>query len=341
MRFDITQLTTYFPGQDPPLDVYVQQILDDVALAEELGFECWWFTEHHFIAYGGAVANPAVMLAAAAARTTRIRLGSAISILPLHHPLRVAEDYAMVDVTSGGRLEFGIGRGNTPMDYTVFGIPPEESRARFVEATDLIVDAWSQERFSHSGTYWQCTDLALFPRPIQRPHPPIWVAGTSDETARWAGQRGYNIMTVPHPFPPERVFPSVEAWRAELAAAGHDPAARHNMAHVRVWVDETAERARAMMEPAIARYEHVSEGGRLGVWRPAEDIAREYDWAGMQAQGRNIYGTPDDVIGGIEASRRNYGFDILGAQFKFGAIPHDAVQRSMRLFAKEVMPAFR
>ena len=123
MRFHIVQLTTYFPDRDPPLDVYFQQILEQIQLAEELGWEGFWFTEHHFIPYGGLIANPAVMMAAAAARTSTIRLGSSISILPLRHPVQTAEDYAMVDVASGGRLEFGIGRGNTLEDYTVYGIP--------------------------------------------------------------------------------------------------------------------------------------------------------------------------------------------------------------------------
>ena len=122
MRFYINILTTYYPDLDPPYDVYYQQILEQIELAEELGWECFMFNEHHFLGYGGLVANPAVLLAAAAARTSRIRLGPCIAILPLRHPLQSAEDYAMVDAVSGGRLEFGIGSGNTPLDYQVFDI---------------------------------------------------------------------------------------------------------------------------------------------------------------------------------------------------------------------------
>jgi hypothetical protein len=107
MRFYINVLTTYFPGLDPPYDIYYEQILAQVQLAEELGWECFMFNEHHFLGYGGLAANPAVLLAAAAARTSRIRLGPCIAILPLRHPLHTAEDYAMVDALSGGRLEFG------------------------------------------------------------------------------------------------------------------------------------------------------------------------------------------------------------------------------------------
>src|SRR6188474_2815217 len=113
-------LPSYNPGLDPPFPTYFRNTLEQIQLAEELGFECFWFTEHHFVLYGGPVPNPAVMMSAAAARTSAIRLGSAISILPLHHPVQIAEDYAMVDVVSGGRLEFGVGLGNTPSDFNVF-----------------------------------------------------------------------------------------------------------------------------------------------------------------------------------------------------------------------------
>ena len=116
MRFYINILTTYFPDLDPPYDVYYQQILEQIELAEELGWECFMFNEHHFLGYGGLVPNPAVLLAAAAARTSRIRLGPCIAILPLRHPLQTAEEYAMVDAVSGGRLEFGVGAGNTDLD---------------------------------------------------------------------------------------------------------------------------------------------------------------------------------------------------------------------------------
>ena len=342
MRFHIVQLTTYFPDRDPPLDVYFQQILEQVQLAEELGWEGFWFTEHHFIPYGGLIANPAVMMAAAAARTSRIRLGSSISILPLRHPVQTAEDYAMVDVASGGRLEFGIGRGNTLEDYTVYGIPVEESRGRFEEATDVILAAWTRERFGHKGTFWDLPDVALYPKPIQRPHPPIWVAGTSEETLHWAGQRGYNVMTVPHPFPPERVQPAVAAWRAGLVEHGHDPATRHNMSHLRVWIDENAERAREMGERAIGMYEQVAQQRtRLSNLVPLDGRDGAYDWEGMRAQGRNVYGNPDEVIAAIHRGVANYGYDIMGTQFFFGGIPHEDVKRAMHLFAREVMPALR
>ena len=337
MRFYVNILTTYFPDRDPPYDVYYQQILEQIELAEELGFECFMFNEHHFLGYGGLIANPAVMLAAAAARTSRIRLGTCIAITPLRHPLQSAEDYAMVDAISGGRLEFGVGAGNTALDYRVFRIPREESHARMEEANEVILKAWSRERTDHQGKFWQFEEIALYPRPVQQPHPPIWVAGTSAETLGWAGRMGYDIMTVGHPHPPNKVRPGVEAWRRELKASGIDPDTRRCQFHIRTYVNESAERAEEVAVAAITRYDEISRIGR----KSAMDPQTNYDWEGMLATGRNLYGSPDQCIRIVHNSMKHYSFNIVTATFNFGGIPHATIKPSMRLFAKEVMPAFK
>jgi len=337
VRFYINILTTYFPEIDPPYDVYYQQILEQVQLAEELGWECFMFNEHHFLGYGGLVANPAVLLAAAAARTSKIRLGPCIAILPLRHPLHSAEDYAMVDAVSGGRLEFGIGSGNTELDYKVFGVTRENDRQRLDEAFEVILKAWTNDRFSHQGTAWQFGEITLYPRPIQKPHPPIWVAGTSAQTLEWAGRHGFHIMTVGHPHPPEKVRPGVEAWKKALIDQGIDPTERHCQFHARTHVNENAERAREIATAAITRYDEISRIGR----RSLTVAPAEYNWEMMLATGRNNYGEPDQCIQNILNAAKNYYFDTLTTTFNFGGIPHAEIVKSMRLFAKEVMPAFR
>ena len=336
MRFYINILTTYFPEIDPPYDVYYQQILEQVQLAEELGWECFMFNEHHFLGYGGLVANPAVLLAAAAARTSKIRLGPCIAILPLRHPLHSAEDYAMVDAVSGGRLEFGIGSGNTELDYKVFGVTRENDRQRLDEAFEVILKAWTNDRFSHQGTAWQFGEITLYPRPIQKPHPPIWVAGTSAQTLEWAGRHGFHIMTVGHPHPPEKVRAGVEAWKKALIDQGIDPTERHCQFHARTHVNENAERAREIATAAITRYDEISRIGR----RSLTVAPAEYNWEMMLATGRNNYGEPDQCIQNILNAAKNYYFDTLTTTFNFGGIPHAEIVKSMRLFAKEVMPAF-
>ena len=338
MRFHLHLLPTYHPDRDPPFDVYYRQVLEQVELAEQLGFEAFWCTEHHFLLYGGPVPNPAVFMAMVAARPSKIRIGSSIAILPLHHPLQVAEDYAMVDVASGGRLEFGMGMGNTPIDFEHYGIAREESRDRFEEAAEVILKAWTQPRFSHHGRHWNMDDVEVFPRPMQQPHPPGWVAGGSPASLGWAGRHGFGVMTVAHPYPPSHLENGMAAWRQGLKDGGHDPASAHCKLHVRVWVDESAECARETAEAAITRYDALMAQGRV-----SRDFAPpdKYDWDGMRAQGRNVYGNPDECIRGIQNTIAHYDFDIFSATFKFGGIPHEEVMKAMKLFAKEVMPAFR
>ena len=337
MRFYINILTTYFPDLDPPYDTYYQQILEQVELAEELGWECFMFNEHHFLGYGGLVANPAVLLGAAAARTSKIRLGPCIAILPLRHPLHSAEDYAMVDAISGGRLEFGIGSGNTEIDYKVFGVSRENDRQRLREAIDVILKTWANERISHAGQFWSFDELTVYPRPIQQPSPPIWVAGTSAQGLGWAGRQGYHIMTVGHPHPPEKVRPGVEAWKQGLMTSGYDLKTKHCQFHVRTHVSERSANARSIAMAAIKRYDEISRIGRRSLTASPED----YDWNMMLATGRNNYGNPDECITNIENARKNYYFDTLTTTFNFGGIPHVEILKSMRLFAKAVMPAFR
>jgi alkanesulfonate monooxygenase SsuD/methylene tetrahydromethanopterin reductase-like flavin-dependent oxidoreductase (luciferase family) len=337
VRFYINILTTYYPALDPSYDVYYRQVLEQVELAEELGWECFMFNEHHFLGYGGLAANPAVLLAAAASRTTRIRLGPCIAILPLRHPLFSAEDYAMVDAISGGRLEFGVGSGNTELDYRVFGIKRENDRQLLQEALEVILKAWGSERTRHQGRFWQFEELTLYPRPIQQPHPPIWVAGTSAEGLAWAGRNGYHIMTVGHPHPPEKVRQGVEAWKQGLVESGFNPEQKFCQFHVRTHVNESVARAEAIAMPAIRRYDEISRIGRRSVAAAQGD----YDWEGMLATGRNNYGTPDQVIRGIHNAMQHYYFNTLTTTFNFGGIPHGEIVKSMRLFAREVMPAVR
>ena len=337
MRFYINILATYFPDIDPPYQVYYEQILEQVALAEELGWECFMFNEHHFLGYGGPIANPAVLLAAAAARTSKIHLGPCIAILPLRHPLHSAEDYAMVDAISGGRLEFGIGSGNTEMDYKVFGVTRENDRQRLHEALEIVLKAWGQDHASHRGEFWRFDELTLYPRPMQQPHPPIWVAGTSAEGLGWAGRQGYHIMTVGHPHPPEKVCLGVEAWKRGLIEAGFDPSNKHCQFHVRTHVHEDSEQAKLTGMAAVKRYDEISRIGR----RSLSATPAEYDWEMMLATGRNNYGNPEQCIRNIRNAMKNYYFDTLTTTFNFGAIPHAEIMKSMRLFAGEVMPAFR
>ena len=337
MHFHIVLLPTWFEGVDPPFPVYYRNVMEQAELAEELGFECFWFTEHHFIPYGGPVPNPAMFITAGAARTSRLRFGCSVSVLPLHHPLQIAEDYAIADAISNGRLEFGMGVGNNVREYQGFGVPMEEGRARFEEILDVVTRVWAGGPVSHHGTFWQFDDVQLFPQPALQRHPPIWIAGLTPQTLARAGGQGYNIMTVAHVRPGEEIRPGVTAWREGLASAGYQPGERHCLIHMRVHVGGNAEQAREVGKSAVFRYDTIS-GTSLRRERPSWD---SYDWDGMLAQGRNLYGNPDDVIALMQNTMRHFDFDTWGLQFYYGGIPHDEAMRAMRLFAREVMPGFR
>ena len=135
---------------------------------------------------------PLVLASAIAARTTRLRIGTGVSVLPLCHPIRIAEEAATVDQVSQGRLDFGVGRSGFARAYAGYGIPYNESRERFQESLEIILKAWTNERFSHTGTYFSCDDLTVIPRPYQKPHPPIWVAATTQDTFPLVGRMGFS-----------------------------------------------------------------------------------------------------------------------------------------------------
>ena len=176
MKFGILYNTDYYPEVHGSASQYYGQILDQVQLEEELGFDAVWFGEHHYSGY--SFGSPPVMAMAAAARTKRIRLGTGVSLIPLNHPIRLAEEYAMLDVLSGGRLEYGIGRGFLKYSHEIFGVNEDENHERYHEGTEIILKAWTAEGpFSYQGKFWTLQDYTFFPKPLQQPHPPI-ILGT-------------------------------------------------------------------------------------------------------------------------------------------------------------------
>src|SRR5438445_5103864 len=175
-------------------------------IAETQGLDGVWLAEHHVTLHrrptdpmGAGIPSiasvPLVLAAAIAARTTRLRIGTGVSVLPLCHPIRTAEEAATVDQISQGRLDFGVGRSGFPRAYSGYGVPYSESRDRFQESLDVILKAWTQDRFSHAGKYFTFNDMIVVPRPYQKPHPPIWVAATTQDTFPLVGSMGLSPVT--------------------------------------------------------------------------------------------------------------------------------------------------
>jgi alkanesulfonate monooxygenase SsuD/methylene tetrahydromethanopterin reductase-like flavin-dependent oxidoreductase (luciferase family) len=183
-------------GRIPVSTVY-DRAMDRVAMMEDSAFDCIWLAEHHFTTYSVC---PSVTLMGTyiAARTRRLRIGTAVTLNAYYHPLRLAEELSMLDVFSQGRLNWGSGRGFDPTEFRLFGVTADDVYDRFRETADIVQQAWTNERFSHHGTYYDYDNVLVLPRPFQQPHPPVYLAASSPDSIRKAGAEGYTIMLDPH-----------------------------------------------------------------------------------------------------------------------------------------------
>jgi alkanesulfonate monooxygenase SsuD/methylene tetrahydromethanopterin reductase-like flavin-dependent oxidoreductase (luciferase family) len=347
MKFGIDHLFTW-RGDKTQRDV-LHEALAQTVLAEELGFTGAWLAEHHFSNYG-IVGSLPTMSAALAQATERIRIGLAVAVLPLAHPLRLAEDIALVDVLSDGRIDVGVGRGYQPQEFAHFGIPFDEASSRFAETLDILRLAWTEDQFSYDGQHFHFKDVSILPKPLQRPHPPILHAAVSTSTFERVGRQGVPILTSPNFTPIELVRDNFATYRRALTDGGHDPAAFDYPMLQQVYVAESEEEALAFPRPyAMYFYETLS---RLLPSVDRDSIPDDYgEYARMQhnvealkydyllEHGINV-GTPDQVIERLQRLQAEAGVNYYIGWFNFGGMPADKVERSMRLFAKEVMPAF-
>lgn len=345
MKFGVGTLPDYHPDTDGTPGEYLRNLLDLLASSEALGFDAIWANEHHFDAFGGVIPSPPVLLAALAERTRRVRLGTSIVVLPLYAPLEVAEQLAMVDLLSGGRLEFGVGRGYVPYDYEALGLAFEEGQARTTESLELILKAWSGEPFTHQGRYYSAGPLTVWPQPEQRPHPPVWIACSNNpQSFAWTARQGYNLLTIPYIKSVDQTAALTRVYRDAWAESGRDPAAYQigSLYHVVVDTDGAAARRRA--EVAMRRYmeanldaQSLSPAGAAAA--RARRVALSIDT--MVAEGRMIAGTPAECTAMIARLQAEIGFTLLYGQLQFGGIDFPTARRSMELFAQEVIPSLR
>ncbi len=336
--------------------------LRQVVLAERLGFDSVWLAEHHFTSY--CVVNDALTFAShVAAATSDVRIGTAVSVLPLHHPVEVAERGALVDVLSNGRLLLGVGRGYSATEFGAFGLDLAGRRGRFEEALDIVLKAWSQERFDHEGEFWSLKDVALLPRPAQQPHPQVLVASSgSPETVASIAARGLPFLLGDDFLTPADTAARIRAYAtcADEAGLPQDVSGvlvGESWIMLKVHMAESEKEARRMAGPyALWRHRKVHELQPVGsaptlLAKVADRISaakglisdpRKKHWADVTADdltSYGLFGTPDDVAKKVEefeaAGMRNI---ILS--FGFGGMPEVVVRRSMKQFAQEVAPAF-
>src|SRR5438445_2295196 len=217
--------------------------LDQMKAAEEMGFDAVWLAEIHFQKDRSVLASPLVIASALAACTRRVKIGIAVQVLPLSHPLRLAEAVATVDHISKGRLEFGVGRSGLPGHYQGFNIPYSESRDRFLETLDILTKAWTQERFSHHGKYFQFQDVCIMPKPYQKPHPPIRIAATTPETYPLVGRLGAPVFVAVRTVALSDLKRHLPTYHAAWSESGHSGRGDVGVS-MPLYVAETASQAR-------------------------------------------------------------------------------------------------
>jgi alkanesulfonate monooxygenase SsuD/methylene tetrahydromethanopterin reductase-like flavin-dependent oxidoreductase (luciferase family) len=347
LTFGAYALPSYHAESDPPQADFVRQQLDLLAAADSLGFDSVWINEHHFDSWGGLMSAPHLILAGLSQRTEHIRLGTSIAVLGLHHPLATAEQMATLDLMSGGRLEFGIGRGSEPFDYETYGVDYAEAQGRTEEALDVILAAWTNKRFSHSGTYFEVHDVELWPSPKQQPHPPVWVSCSSTRSSfEWTARRGYNLLTLGFPRPVPAFAETVRMYRDEWQAVGRDPADYQIGTLYHTIVCEKSEDARDLAARCFARF---LAGLRHSALRPtrfsqvgrASAALADLDMAALIHQARLIAGNPQEVADMLRYLQSEIGFTHLNHMFQFGGLSFELAQQSMALYAAEVMPRLR
>jgi len=320
----------------------IKDTISQCQLADELGFDAAWLAELHFNPRFSVLSAPLMIASAVAQATKRIRIGNAISLLPLHQPVRLAEEMATLDVLSNGRAIFGVGRGSMPTHYQGYGIDQEEGRDRFIEGLELVLGSWTQDDFAYKGKYYQSHGMSVTPKPIQQPHPPVYVAANSPDTFGIVGSLGHNILVAPTIVTTEGALTGLASYRAELAENGHDATKPKVNVNVPMHVASTEKEARAGFTKTIDNYLETlreigrSRGATKGSSRAdslnAESVMDEYA----------AVGTPDQVSAKLEKFKEMYGPQEFMCWFNIGGmLPNAEVESSMKLFAKEVMPRFQ
>jgi alkanesulfonate monooxygenase SsuD/methylene tetrahydromethanopterin reductase-like flavin-dependent oxidoreductase (luciferase family) len=325
-------------GDNPPEigrsnQKYYEQVLTMAEWAEELGFDSFWLGEHHFYWYGTCV-SPPMIIAALGQRTKKIRLGPAISVLPFHHPLIVAEEYALADNLCGGRLNFAIGSGFSPLEYKTFGMSMEEARERYWEEFDVILKAWRQEEFSHKGKFYQIENFSLWMKPLQKPMPPTWVAASSDDTLIKAGELGFATMGIPFVRSDNllAVKEKNDLFKQSYFRAGHkeDP---DIIVALHVCLQQSEEAAVKLARPHFDRVvDYLKTSRRPGAKVPDLDNIKKEKLA--------VFGTPEDAVA-ILKDYEKIGVTHVICMVNFGGLPMTDVRRTLELMSKEVFPKFQ
>lgn len=320
------------------LGVHLENRLKMVEVYDRCGMHAYHVAEHHGTPLGFAT-SPSVWLSAVIQRTKRIRIGPLIYILPLYHPLRLAEEICMLDHMSNGRFMLGIGRGASPIEAGFFGVPMEEQQRRYFEATEVILKALASETLDFDGEFYKYENVPMTMRPLQEPHPELWYASRAPESFAWAARAGANTVTLAHD---DQVRALTDIFKAAWGEAGNRPedlplvgVSRH------VIVAETDAEAKDLARSAYANW--VASFRKLWLDRgrptPMTDLYPD-TWEELEAMKNGIAGSPETVRDYVLNEVERCGTNYLVSWFAFGDLGVAEVTRSVELFAEHVMPAF-
>jgi alkanesulfonate monooxygenase SsuD/methylene tetrahydromethanopterin reductase-like flavin-dependent oxidoreductase (luciferase family) len=308
MKVAVLQFFSW-PERRVPLASVYARALERIEIMDKSGFDAVWLAEHHFSSFS-VCPSVHMMGVLAAARTTRLRIGTGVSLAPFYHPLRLAEEVALLDVLSGGRVNWGAGRGFARVEFENFGVPPEESSARFRETVEIVLRAWTEERLSFAGTHFHFDGVEILPKPLQQPHPPVWMAATSEGALDWAAGRGFSILMDPHAS--ARDIGRKRRYYAErLAAAGFSldgrelPVARLlALSDTAAKAAEVARRGAQWMVDSYFGAAHRPVGVADPTAPGADPVQRYLDEV-------ILHGTPETVIDQILQLREEIGLNYL------------------------------
>ncbi len=338
--------------------VRYRETMEQIAHADTLGFDCAWMAELHFFKPFSIMPSPLMVAAAVAQHTKRIRLGIAVNLLPLYHPLRGAEDGATADILTNGRLEFGVGRGAIPVHFAGFNVSREESRERFEESLEVIQKAWTLPSFSYDGKHYQIPETSLAPKPLQKPHPPFRIAANSPDTAVFAGNAHYPILVASVTNPLPRMFEQVagyrKAWHDSTAPTYAQAPAQPDISTMFfVHPGTSLEQVRGDVEPSLANYfQSATSMVRAGArpqggndsYRYLQEVQRSLNEITFEkiVESMAIFGSSQDCAARIKTLHKELGMKELICWFNPGGlVPHEKVLAAMSRFAAEVMPEVR
>ena len=334
-----------------------RETLDEIALADTLGFGCAWVVEHHFAGEYSHSSAPELFLAAASQRTRRIRLGHGVVVLPFHHPIHVAERAAALDILSGGRLELGVGRGFSAAEYAAFGAAMGDGRERVREGIAILRQA-AAGLINYRGRHFQFDDLDILPKPLQRPHPPLWTAAVSPDSFTWAAREGLGVLAGPFKpwFLTKRDLARYrEAWRAAHGSGAPMPGRNSGFAMtVGVLCLEDGAEARRLAEEALLWYYRRL----LDLTRPVlRELRESYEYYRrfralhallegalslplLERLGMAVVGDPEECARRFARYARA-GVDRLICSVGAGFLPTTTVQRAMKTMADHLLPRFQ